>query len=181
MTEGSRLMALLADAPSLEVSMPVTATPAVLWELVSDPTLPARFSKELQEAGWDPDGPPPGLGARILGRNAIGAVGEWTTTSYVTAWEPERLLTWAVGNLEEPAAVWSFVITPADAESTTLTQRVQFGPGRSNIRKMIEDRPEDEEGIIEYRLAMFRENIEANLAAYRDLAEGTVTLDQLDS
>jgi hypothetical protein len=171
-------MVSYADGPTAEVSVAVNATPADLWALVSDPSLPARFSKELQEAGWDPDGPPPGIGAKIFGRTAIGGVGEWTTTSYVTAWEPEHLFSWAVGNKDNPAAVWSFQIDPAQDNTSVLTQRVRMGPGPSNIKKMIDEKPEDEDGIIEFRLAMFQENMEANLAAYKELAEGLSETDK---
>lgn len=170
-------MVSYAEGPTTEVSVAVNASPAELWRLVSDPSLPARFSKELQEAGWDPDGPPPGLGAKILGRTAIGGVGEWTTTSYVTAWEPDHLFSWAVGNQDSPAAVWSFQIDANSDNTSMLTQRVRMGPGPSNIKKMIDEQPDEEDGIIEFRLAMFRENMEANLAAYKDLAEGVSPAD----
>ncbi len=170
-----------AEGPTTEASVVVAASPAEVWKLVSDPSLPAEFSKELQEAGWDPDGPPPGLGAKIFGRTAIVGAGEWTTTSYVTAWEPEHIFSWAVGNEQSPAAVWSFQNDGNTDGTSTLTQRVRMGPGRSNILKMIEERPEDEAGIIEFRLAMFQENMEANLKAYKELAEGVTTIDQLRS
>lgn len=167
-----RAVVTYAEGPTTEVSVLVNADPATLWELVSDPSLPAEFSKELKEAGWDPDGPRPGIGARILGRTAIDGIGEWTSTSYVTAWEIERQFTWAVGNPDDPAALWSFLIGATQDGTSTLTQRVRIGPGRSNLIKMIEEQPENEADIIDFRLARFRENMENNLKAYKDLAEG---------
>lgn len=171
-------MVAYAEGPTAEVSVLVNADPAALWKLVSDPSLPARFSQELQEAGWDPEGPSPGVGARILGRTAIDGIGEWTTTSYVTAWEVERQFTWAVGNPDDPAALWSFLIGATQDGTSTLTQRVRIGPGRSNLIKMIEEQPENEAEIIDLRLAMFRQNMENNLRAYKDLAEGNDPADE---
>lgn len=48
-----------AEGPTVEVDVLVHAPPATLWALVSDITLPLRFSGELRaEAPMPPPGPP---------------------------------------------------------------------------------------------------------------------------
>ncbi|MGH2758276.1 MAG: SRPBCC family protein, partial [Actinomycetota bacterium] len=89
-----------ADGPSAEVEIYIDAPPARVWDLVSDIELPARFSEELQGAQWLDE--TPAVGARFQGRNRHPAVGEWETTSYVVAYEPERTFAWAVGDPDRP-------------------------------------------------------------------------------
>ena len=41
-----------ADCPTVEVSTAIAATPAVVWDLVSDIGLSSRFSTEVSGADW---------------------------------------------------------------------------------------------------------------------------------
>lgn len=132
--------------------------------------LSAKHSGELQEANWDPDGPEPGLGARILGRNQHPKVGEWSTTSFVIAWEEGALFSWAVSDTAQPSASWSFELAPSD-EGTTLTQRVQLGPGPSGLTPAIEAMPDREEDIVARRLSEHDANMAANLQAVKAALE----------
>jgi hypothetical protein len=63
------------------VEVGVAATPEELWRFVSDPSVPAEFSTELQEAHID-DNLAPALGVVIVGRNERGA-NTWTTHSTI--------------------------------------------------------------------------------------------------
>ncbi len=92
-----------ADGPTTVRSVHIDAPADRVWDLVADPALPANFSEELQAESWDPDGPPPGLDARIIGYNEHPAVGQWSTTSYVTTWEEGRALSWVVADRDAPA------------------------------------------------------------------------------
>ncbi len=159
------------DGPTTEVSILIAATPEAVWDVVTDPTIPAEHSQELQSAVWDPDGPEPGLGARILGHNVNPAVGEWRTSSIVTEWDAPNAWGYAVG--DDPAsaaALWRFTLTQSD-DGTTLTQHVRLGPGPSGLTPAIEAMPDKEERIISKRLQFLSENMTANLAAVKARAE----------
>jgi len=73
-----------ADCPTVEVSTAIAATPAVVWDLVSDIGLSSRFSTEVSGADWLDGHEGPELGARFAGHSAHDAIGEWTTTCIVT-------------------------------------------------------------------------------------------------
>jgi hypothetical protein len=149
--------------------MHVDAPPAVVWALLCDVNLPARFSNEFLGAEWLDGANGPALGARFRGKNRHPAIGEWESVSVVTACEPERVLEWSVGNPDRPSAVWRFEIEP-DKFGVILRQRAQMGPGRSGLNAAIDANPDREERIVERRLDEYRTNMEANLAGIRDLA-----------
>ncbi len=159
-------MTRYADGPTTSVTIEVEATPSRVWSMVTDPTFPARHSSELQEASWDPEGPEPGLGARILGRNQHPQVGEWTTTSHVVEWEEASVFGWSVSDPDEPAASWWFELSPS-GQGTTVTQRVRLGPGRSGLSPAIEAMPDREEDIVARRLSEHERNMTANLEALK--------------
>ncbi len=163
-------MVRYADGPTTDVTIEIAASPPEVWAIVSDPTFPPKHSGELQEAGWDPDGPEPGLGARILGRNKHPKVGEWSTTSFVVAWQENEVFSWAVADREQPAASWTFELSPSDA-GTTLTQRVTLGPGPSGLTPAIEAMPDREEEIVARRLSEHETNMSANLEAVKAALE----------
>jgi len=166
-------MTRMADQPTVEVEVQVAAPASVVWELVTDPALPARFSAEFQEGSWDPEAPGPALGARILGHNRHPAIGEWRTTSVVVVCEPGRRFSWAVGDAENPAATWSFEIDPVggSTDSVVVRQRAVMGPGPSGLTAAIDGRPELEERIVASRLAEHERNMRATLEGIKALAE----------
>lgn len=161
----------MADGPSTQVEVRVAASPEALWPLVTDISLPARFSEEFQGAEWIEDAAGPEVGARFRGRNQHSAIGEWETTSIVYVCEENRCFGWKVGDLEKPGASWRFDLEPSDAASTTLRQWVQLGPGPSGITVAIDRMPDREERIIERRLAEHARNMAATLEGIKALAE----------
>jgi len=78
-------MTRFADGPVVEVSVSIDAPVEVVWDLVTDINIAARFQDEFQEAEWLDDGPR--LGARFVGRNRMGDQ-TWETTSTIVAFEP---------------------------------------------------------------------------------------------
>lgn len=165
-------MTRYADGPTTSVEIQVDASPAIVWGIVSDPALPARFSEELVEAGWgDHPSGEPGVGSVIEGRNHNDFMGEWTTRSIVTEWEPERAFGWAVRDVEDSAARWRFELEPAGG-GTLLRQHYRIGPGTSGVSVYIEQSDLDEERIIASRLRFQARNMLANLEAVKQLAEG---------
>lgn len=162
-----------ADGPSTSATVDIDAAPAVVWALVSDINLPARFSTEFQGADWLDGVEEPALGARFVGRNHHDAIGSWETTSWVTALEPERRFGWAVSDPDEPGATWSFTLEPNGDHGTRLTQTVRLGPGRSGLTPALEAMPDKESRILERRLGEHHANMEATLAGIKAIAERT--------
>ena len=157
-----------ADGPTVEVETYIDASPARVWDLVSDIEMPARFSEEFQGATWLDDNP--SVGARFQGRNRHPAVGEWETTSFIVAYVPERLFAWAVGDPEHPGAQWRFELTP-DGSGTRLKQWMRMGPARSGLNAAIDAMPDKEERIIARRLDEHRKNMTATIEGIKALAE----------
>jgi hypothetical protein len=159
-----------ADRPTTRVEQAIDAAPAVVWALVCDIDLPARFSSEFRGAQWLGGVTRPALGAQFTGRNHHDAVGEWETVSTICEFEPERVLGWAVGDTENPSAVWLFTLTPAEG-GTVLAQSAQLGPGPSGVSALIERMPDKEHRILRRRLAEHQANMAATVAGIKTLAE----------
>jgi len=165
-------MVRYADGPTAEVSTDVDASPAEVFALVTDINLPARFSQEFQRAEWNDGAAEPSLGATFQGTNKHPAVGEWTVTCTVTAFEPGSVFEWTVAGPDAPAARWRFTVEPAGDDRSTLRFDARMGPGKSGLTPAIERMPDREEEIVDGRLAEWRSNMELTVAGIRALAEG---------
>ncbi|MCX2969299.1 MULTISPECIES: SRPBCC family protein [Streptomyces] len=169
-----------ADGPEVAGEIQIDASPATVWALVTDIGLSARFSPELQRVAWLDGADAPVIGARFEGHNRNEHNGDWRTVSEVVELEPERSYAWAVIDAAErfgpldpqrPMATWRFDLTPVDG-GTRLRHSGRIGPGRSGLLVAIEQAPEREEAIMEYRTGTLRQGIEATLEGVRKLAEG---------
>ena len=159
-----------ADGPTTSAEVLIDASPDRVWEIVSDITVPVRFSSELIDTVWLDGATGPHEGARFVGRSYHEAVGEWETTSVVTACDEGRLLEWAVGDPAEPGATWRFTVTPAPA-GTRLTQWMRIGPGGSGLNAALDAMPEKESKILATRLREHRANMQRTLEGIKELAE----------
>ena len=160
-----------ADRPTTETEVFVAAPPASVWPLVTEIMTPSRFGTELQEASWDDPERGACLGARFTGRNFHPARGEWETTSTIVDFVPEQRFAWAVGDPDEPSAVWRLELAPED-DGTRLRYWAQMGPGPSGITPAIEQMPDKEERIIARRLREWETNMTATITGIKQLAEG---------
>ena len=158
------------DCPTTQASLIVAASPAVVWALVCDIQLPARFSSEFDGGEWLDGASFPAPGARFTGRNHHPAIGSWQSTSTICEFEPEQVLGWAVGDPAWPAARWRFILA-GETGGTRLTQWVQIGPAPSGISTAIEARPDKESRILHRRLAEHEANMTATLTGIKELAE----------
>ena len=154
-------MVKYADGPTMEVEVEVGVSAAVIWPLISDIDMPARFSEEFQGAEWI-DGVGPAIGSRFRGRNRHPVVGEWTTECTVVDYEPERAFGWVVGDVDNVLASWRFDLEQ-DGERTRLRMSARMGPGPSGITAAIEARPDREDDIVERRLDEWRSNMTATV------------------
>ena len=162
-------MTRFVDGPSVEVSVDVEAPIEVVWGLVTDINLSARFQDEFQGAEWLDDGPR--LGARFVGRNEAGSRA-WETTSTIVAFDPPRLFRWAVNDVDDPAATWTFHLDEFDGR-TRLTYHRVVGPGPSGLTAMIAKYPDREEEFVEYRDEQHRRHMQAVIDGVKGLAEGS--------
>ena len=163
--------ARFADKPTVEVPIEIDAPPERVWAIVSDIEVMPGASRELQAVEWLDGRSGPGLGARFAGHNRHEAFGEWSTTSVIVEYDPPRVFAWAVGDPEQPAAVWRFSLEPRDG-GTLLREWVRVGPGRSGLSVAIEQMPDKEQKIVFVRLREFEANMAATLAAIKKRAEG---------
>ena len=162
-------MVKYADGPTVEVEVEVGVSAAVIWPLISDIDMPARFSEEFQGAEWI-DGVGPAIGSRFRGRNRHPVVGEWTTECTVVDYEPERAFGWVVGDVDNVLASWRFDLEQ-DGERTRLRMSARMGPGPSGITAAIEARPDREDDIVERRLDEWRSNMTATVEGIKASVE----------
>ena len=161
-----------ADCPTTSVSIEVAASPAAVWELVSDIGLSSRFSTEVSGAEWLDSAEEPALGARFVGHSAHDAIGEWSTTCIVTGFVPEHVFEWSVIGLDDDvSSIWRYTITDRGDGSVALEFWFQMGPGRGGLNYAIERMPDKEERIVARRMDEHRVNMERVVAGVKELAE----------
>jgi hypothetical protein len=163
-------MVRYADGPAARAQIHVAAPPSAVWPLVSDITLPSRFSTELTSAQWADGATGPCAGARFTGRSQHQAIGAWQTTCTVVTCDEPRAFAWVVEDPEHPSAQWGFELEP-DGGGTLLRQWAVLGPGPSGLTPAIEARPDQEERIVARRLAEHEANMRRCLAGIKELAE----------
>jgi len=164
-----------ADCPTASVSTDIAAPPAVVWALVSDIGLSSRFSTEVSRTEWLDGADGPALGARFVGHSAHDAIGEWSTTCIVTAFEPEHIFEWSViGRDDDVSSIWRYTISDGgegDVGPVHLEFWFQMGPGRGGLNYAIDRMPDKEERIVARRMEEHRRNMERVVAGVKELAE----------
>lgn len=159
-----------ADCPTVEVELLIDASPDDVWALVSDPLVMPDWSGELQSVSWLDGATSGAVGRRFEGHNANPALGEWTTVSTIVECDPGRRFAWAVGDPDDPSAVWRFTLIP-EAGRTRLRQWVQIGPGWSGLSVAIESMPEKEQKIVFVRLREHEASMTRTLEGIKDRVE----------
>jgi nitroreductase len=161
------------DLVGVTVEVDIDATPARVWEFVSDITVPARFSGELQEAEWLDGALSAAQGARFVGRNKIDGVLEWETVCTVVRCDQRRRFDWHVGKLDLPDAQWSFELDHI-GRTVRLRQHCIMGPGNNGTAMMARKKPEREQAILERRMAQLKEAMLRTVNGIKALAEAPV-------
>ena len=160
----------LGDEPGTWVEVLIDAPSPVVWALITDINLPARFSEEFLGAAWVSDGPP-AVGAVFNGRNRHEALGEWETPAFVEVLDEGRSFGWATVDASNPGSRWRYDLTPQDGR-TRLRYSVSIGPGPSGLSIAIEAMPDKEPRIIMRRLKEHHANMHRTVLGIRGLAEG---------
>ncbi len=158
------------DGHGAMAEVDIRATPEDVWELVVDLDVGGRFSEEYQGGQWlDPDQEPT-VGSAFLGHNKHPAIGEWTTTSYVTAWNPPYEFAWNVSDPANPGAQWRLTLETIPG-GTRLMYFMILGPGPSGITPAIAARPDKESRILARRQDEHRANMQRVLEGIKETAE----------
>lgn len=159
------------DQPTVEVTQRVDCDIATAWSYLTDITLPARCSAELQSVEWLDGADRVQVGARFRGRNSNAAIGEWETVCEVAEVEDQRRWVWNVLGHDGPIATWGFEVEPASS-GVLVRQWARMGPGPSGLNISIAAQPEKEARIVARRLSEWQQNMAANLEWVRAQAEG---------
>ncbi len=88
----------------------------------------------------------------------------------MTAFEPERIFEWTVGDPESKAARWRYDLEPT-ARGSRLRFRAEMGPGPSGLTPAIERMPDREEDIVAGRLREWTGNMTRTVEGIKGLAE----------
>jgi nitroreductase len=157
-----------ADGPGAVAEIDIAAPPQVVWPLVTDLNLPARFSTEFLGAEWA--GNERGVGATFHGRNQHPAVGEWTVPCFVDAWDEPRAFGWRTSSFDLPGARWRFDLEPRD-RGTRLRFSYTIGPGPSGTTAAITANPGKESRVLRRRLDEVYANMCRTVAGVKEIAE----------
>lgn len=158
-----------ADEPEVSVGVDIAADSATVWNLATDINVASNFSDEFKGAHWLDGDTGPRVGARFHGRNET-VRAAWEVDCTVIACETNRHFEWAVGNLDNAVARWWYTLEPTDS-GVHLTHGGHLGPGPSRLTTLIAERPDDEEILVERRLEVWRNNMQATVEGIRRLAE----------
>jgi uncharacterized protein YndB with AHSA1/START domain len=159
-----------ADKPTVQARTWIDASPEQVWRVVADVELMPSMSNELQRVEWQGGATAPTVGATFVGYSKHDALGEWSTTSFVVECAEPKVLAWAVGDTNDPSALWRFTLEAKDG-GTELTQWMQLGPGRSGLSFAIDRMPEKEQKIVFVRLREFEQAITGTLGQIKNIVE----------
>ncbi|RZS36820.1 polyketide cyclase/dehydrase/lipid transport protein [Herbihabitans rhizosphaerae] len=151
--------------PTARASIEIAASPAAVYDLVSDVTTLPEWAAETERCTWLGGADRAAVGAQFRGRNKHKGR-PWGTTCTVTAADPGKRFAFGVRVAGLPSAKWSYDIEPTEGgcrvtESTTrlaprplalVANRVLFG---------IPDRDKHNQANIEKTLAQLKKRAEA--------------------
>jgi len=158
------------DQPTIEVAERLPCDVATAWKFVTDITLPARCSNELEGVEWLDGADRVKVGARFRGRNRHEAFGEWETVCEVAEVEDQRRWVWNVLGPDGVGATWAYEVEPA-SNGVIVRQWARMGPGRSGLSPAIAAQPDKEARIVARRLTEWQQNMQANLLWIRSQVE----------
>ncbi|OKJ02992.1 SRPBCC family protein [Kitasatospora sp. CB01950] len=157
----------LSDEFGVVVEATIPAPPQRVWDLVADISTSPRFSPELQRTEWLDGAEGPAVGAHFAGHNARPDGTKWQTVNRIIEFTPLERFAWEVlpdtATAEGDAfARWHYEVT-ADGEGTRVRHSMRMGNLRTPLHRFVEQNPEQEEALVDARLAVLREGMEAVL------------------
>ena len=118
----------------LSASVEVKASPASVWEVVSDVTRMSEWSPECRKIVVL-GSPKQGVGTKLLGLNRRG-LAVWPTTSKVVRFEPGKAVAWKT---RESGATWTYELsrTPSGTSLTGRRDLPRFSTGTRLLAPVI--------------------------------------------
>jgi hypothetical protein len=159
-----------SDQPTIEVTQRVRCDVATLWKHVTDITLPARCSTELETVEWLDGSDRVEVGARFRGRSKHDAFGNWETVCEVVEVDDQRRWVWNVIGLDGVGATWGFEVEQT-SDGALVRQWGRMGPGPSGLTPAIVAQPDKEARIVARRLFEWQQNMQASLEWIRSQVE----------
>lgn len=114
----------MSETRSHQESVTVQASAEDLYALVSDITRTGEWSPVCTACWWDEEAEAGWVGSWFTGHNELPGR-TWETRSQVVAADPGREFAWEVGGR---LVRWGFILDPAGAGATTLTETWEFLP-----------------------------------------------------
>jgi uncharacterized protein YndB with AHSA1/START domain len=117
----------LTDVAPIEASIEIAASPAAVWELVSDLRNMPRWSPQCRRTivrGGEVQ-----EGAKLVNINRRGLL-FWPTQAMVTEFVPEQKIAFRI---RENWTIWSFALIPASDGGTRVVQRREAPKGISDV------------------------------------------------
>ena len=111
------------------VERDIKASPASVWQFVSDINFGADYSSEFVGARWDNPDAEITVGSSFTGSNQHEAIGEWDVPCFVSSYSPERSFGWVTSDPDNPGAQWLFDLERI-AGATRLRFRSRLGQAR---------------------------------------------------
>ena len=115
------------DVAPIEASIEIAASPAAVWELVSDLRNMPRWSPQCRKTIVR--GGAMQQGAKLININRRGLL-FWPTQAMVTEFVPEQKIAFKI---RENWTIWSFTLTPTADGGTRVVQRREAPKGISDV------------------------------------------------
>ena len=119
----------------LEARIEIAASPAAVWELVSDVRRMCEWSPQVTSTRLRQGFDEVAIGTQFTNRNSLGDF-QWTTHAEIVRFEVDREVAFRI---EENWAIWSFHLEP-NGTGTTLIQRRTTPEGISELSHQVTDR-----------------------------------------
>lgn len=123
------------NAPLLESTTEIDATPEAVWAVISDPRVLGGLSDQVLRTHVVGTAPV-GRGTRTVNINRRGPL-VWPTRAKVIRYEPTRDYAFRI---KDNGSIWSFELTPSAAGGTRVTHRREAPKGTTKISKVLQDK-----------------------------------------
>ena len=128
-------MTTTQNAPLLESTTDIDATPEQVWAVITDPRALGGLSDQVVRTHVVGTAPV-GLGTRTSNINRRGPL-LWPTRAKVVRFVPSRDYAFRV---KDHATTWSFELAPSPAGGTTVTHRREAPQGTTQISRILQDK-----------------------------------------
>ncbi|MDN5718016.1 MAG: SRPBCC family protein [Janibacter sp.] len=128
-------MTTTQNAPLLETTTEIAATPQEVWAVITDPRALGGLSDQVLRTHVVGTAPV-GLGTRTININRRGPL-VWPTRAKVVRFEPHRDYAFRV---KDNASTWSFELEPSATGGTTVTHRREAANGTTKVSMVLQDK-----------------------------------------